>query len=566
MSQIILFIALICLLLIAFIVLINRFSSKLKNLNQQLEDERKTISFLRTDNKALSRFRTCVNADEYADKIRVDAELKAKEIISGAEKNANAIRSSAQLVAETVQKEANDLKEQAIIEANGIVSERRQLLAQAKTKADELISEASKIQIEASRHAAQIIEKANIEAKTIAGDAFEIAKNVRTYKKQVEALRNIIEGYGDRYLKPSDSVLDGLAEEFGFTEAGRELTRTRALCKKMVEDGLAASSDYVEPYRKNTACAFITDAFNGKVDSILSTVKTNNFGTLEKKIQDAFTIVNMLGSAFRNTRITPEYYKERMLELRWAAVVIALKEKQKEEQRAIKEQIREEERARREYERAIREAEKQEAAIRKAIDKATAQLSKANEEQRAKYEEQLRNLQSQLSEAEARNQRALSMAQQTRSGHVYIISNIGSFGNDVYKIGMTRRLEPLDRVRELGDASVPFPFDVHAMIFSDDAPALETELHKLFARNQVNKVNPRKEFFRLSISDIREYIDKKDMEVQWTMKAEAAQYRETLALEKAFKNNEHLENQWIENQDQEFETIEAYDKEGIEDS
>ena len=121
---------------------------------------------------------------------------------------------------------------------------------------------------------------------------------------------------------------------------------------------------------------------------------------------------------------------------------------------------------------------------------------------------------------------------------------------------MTRRLEPLDRVRELGDASVPFPFDVHAMIFSDDAPALETELHKLFAINQVNKVNPRKEFFRLPISDIREYFDKKGVEVQWTILAEAAQYRETLALEESFAQNGHLEKQWVATQNHEMEEIE----------
>lgn len=565
---IIVLIILICLLLIAIVFVVNKFNLKLKNVSQMLDDERQFTSSLQSDNNKLSRFRSCVNADEYAVKLREDADLKAKEIIATAENNANALRTAAQTAAHALQNEANKLKEQSLSERDRIIeqakeeakemtSERRQLIAQAKQKAEELISEANKIQIEASRHAAEIIEKANDKAKTIAGDAFEMAKNVQMYKEQSEALRNIIEGYGDRYLKPSDSVLDGLAEEFGFTEAGRELARTRSLCKEMVEEGLAASSEYVEPNRKNTACAFIIDAFNGKVDSILSTVKATNIGILEKKVRDAYTLVNMLGVAFRNTKITPEYFKERMSELRWAAAVIALKDKQREEQRAIKEQIREEERARREYERAIRDAEKQEAAIKKAIEKATAQLSKANEEQKSQYEAQLQDLQNQLSEAETRNQRALSMAQQTRSGHVYIISNIGSFGDDVYKIGMTRRLEPLDRVRELGDASVPFPFDVHAMIFSEDAPALETELHKLFARNQVNKVNPRKEFFRLSIAEIREYIDKKDIQVQWTMKAEAAQYRETLALEEAFKNNAHLENQWAENQDQEFDPIES---------
>lgn len=99
------------------------------------------------------------------------------------------------------------------------------------------------------------------------------------------------------------------------------------------------------------------------------------------------------------------------------------------------------------------------------------------------------------------------MAQQTKKGHVYVISNLGSFGENVYKIGLTRRLDPAERVRELGDASVPFSFDIHAMIASDDAPALENQLHKEFAHRRVNAVNLRKEFFRVSLDDIRKKVE-----------------------------------------------------------
>jgi len=113
-----------------------------------------------------------------------------------------------------------------------------------------------------------------------------------------------------------------------------------------------------------------------------------------------------------------------------------------------------------------------------------------------------------LKEAEEKNKRAQSMAELTKSGHVYVISNIGSFGDDVLKIGMTRRLDPMDRVDELGDASVPFDFDVHAMIYSDDAPALEKELQAIFAKHQVNKVNCRKEFFRAGIFKIKDTFEK----------------------------------------------------------
>ncbi len=118
-----------------------------------------------------------------------------------------------------------------------------------------------------------------------------------------------------------------------------------------------------------------------------------------------------------------------------------------------------------------------------------------------------------------------------KAGYVYVISNLGAFGEGVFKIGMTRRLEPMDRVDELGDASVPFDFDVHALVFSENAPALEAKLHERFARTRLNKVNGRKEFFRADIVDIEEVIRANfDAVVQVMREAPAEQYRESLRL------------------------------------
>jgi hypothetical protein len=277
-------------------------------------------------------------------------------------------------------------------------------------------------------------------------------------------------------------------------------------------------------------------------------VKHDNAGTLEQEIRDAFTLVNSNGKAFREARITEEYMASRLDELKWAAIAQQLKLEERDEQRRIKEQIREEEKARKEYERAMKEAAKEEEIIRKAMEKAQLQITQATAEQKEKYEKQLQELTQKLKEAEERNQRAISMAQQTRRGHVYVISNIGSFGEHVYKIGMTRRLEPLDRVRELGDSSVPFEFDVHAMIFNEDAPALESHLHKHFLMMQMNKVNHRKEFFKVDLAHIREEIEKFGLAVKWTMTAEAREYHETLAIEKAIKENPVKKEDWIEKQ------------------
>jgi hypothetical protein len=202
----------------------------------------------------------------------------------------------------------------------------------------------------------------------------------------------------------------------------------------------------------------------------------------------------------------------------------------------------------------MRDAAKEEDLLRKAMEKAQQQIEKASAEQKVMYEQQLQELTQKLKEAEERSQHALSMAQQTKRGHVYVISNIGSFGENVYKIGLTRRLEPLDRIRELGDSSVPFAFDVHALLFSEDAPALETRLHKHFLLMQINKVNFRKEFFRTDVKDIRNELEKLGITANWTMTAEAAEYRESLAIEKAIAENPAMRESWLRRQ-LEFETM-----------
>ena len=137
------------------------------------------------------------------------------------------------------------------------------------------------------------------------------------------------------------------------------------------------------------------------------------------------------------------------------------------------------------------------------------------------------------------------MAQQTKRGHVYIISNHGSFGEGVLKIGMTRRLDPLDRVWELGDASVPFEFDIHALISSDDAPGLESKLHNEMAVTRINKVNLRKEFFRLTVAEVRSAIDTLGVKAEWTMAAKAQEYRESLALDESFKKDPDARRRWL---------------------
>ncbi len=487
--------------------------------------------------QALSKYKGILDADAEAQRILTQAQEESSALLAEAKE----ARSTARATAKSAEEEAQARLNRADEEAKRIVT---QAEAKAKSTAKAAEKEAQARLTRADEEARRTVAQAEARAVEISGGAYELKQKAAYYEKTAQAMQHIIEGYGDEWLVPTYSLLDELAEEFSYADAGKKLKEARAHSAAMVKAGTAATCDYVEAYRRNTAIAFVVDAFNGKVDSILSKSKQENYGKMEQQIRDAFFLVNRNGSAFRKARITEEYLLSRLEELRWAVIVKELRTKELEEQRRIREQIREEERARREYEKAQREAEKEAAMLAKAMKKAKKLLEQANAEERAKYEAQIIELSSRLKEVEEKGQRALSLAQQTKRGNVYIISNIGSFGENVYKVGMTRRLDPMDRVRELGDASVPFAFDVHAIIESNNAPALEHQLHQELALMQMNKVNPRKEFYKVPLTYIRTLVERHGLSVTWTMAAEAAEYRETLAIEERMKNDPEAQAQW----------------------
>ena len=416
--------------------------------------------------------------------------------------------------------------------------------------------------------------------------AKEISKSVAILKKTARAFKNAIEGYGTKYIVPPQSILDELAKDAAHTDPGQRLKAARDRSREIVKEGDAAKCDDQDSKQGAMAANFVLDSFNGKVEIILASVKVDNIGTLIQKIEDAFIIVNEHGAAFQNARIEKKYLKARLAELQWAALVQRIKQEEREEQRLLKEQMREEALAQREFKRAEKEAKQKEESLAKerqlievskkqAVLEQRAQyelllreeLKRVSEEQRVAYESRFRlvmeqkvaekaaEFSKQLEDADARiktleemKERAKSMAQQTKKGTVYIISNIGSFGQDIFKIGQTRRLEPRDRIWELGDASVPFEFDIHALIPSDDAPRLEKALHEQFILGKVNKMNWRKEFFRVDLLDIKKVVEEMQVETDWTMLAEAKQYRETQALEITFKKDPKIRHQWLRDQ------------------
>ena len=464
----------------------------------------------------------------------IDMEQYTQKLLEDSNRKYESSNLESKLIIEKAHEKAEKLLTEASLTADIITAESKELNSKANKKLSDVKEKILLLINGAHEEAERVIEFAKMQAQEIAGDAYEAKQKADSYETAIKAMKNTIEGYKDDYIVPNHSALDDLADEFSFKDAGVNLKKARKRVKDMVKQGHAGECDYVESHRKSYAIHFAVDAFNGKVDSALAKVKHDNFGKIKQEIIDAYSLVNHNGAPFRNARINQAFLDARLDELKWAVATNELRQMELAEQREIKQRIREEERAQREMERAIKEAEKKERLIQKALEKARAELKNASEEQKKEYELKLAELEVKLEDAELRGQRAISMAQQTRRGHVYVISNIGSFGENVFKIGMTRRLEPLDRVKELGDASVPFSFDIHAMVYSEDAPTLEKELHQRFNRESVNKVNPRKEFFRTSLAEIRQVVESRGMaDIHWTMRAEALEYKESIAIELA---------------------------------
>lgn len=266
-------------------------------------------------------------------------------------------------------------------------------------------------------------------------------------------------------------------------------------------------------------------AFNNECDVAAANIRWNNALRMEQRIQKAFDSINKLNES-NHIIISPHYLELKLKELRLTHEYKEKKQQEKEEQAEIRRQMREEAKLQEEVESAIKEEEKYETLLAKA----KAEAENAAGAKLSKLQEKIALLDKELAEAQEKAQRAKSMAQQTKAGHVYVISNIGSFGENVYKIGMTRRLEPLDRVKELGDASVPFSFDVHAMIHSENAPELENLLHKKFDTSRLNLVNRRKEFFNVQLDEIQKEALKLFPEAEFIETAEARQYKESLSI------------------------------------
>lgn len=274
-------------------------------------------------------------------------------------------------------------------------------------------------------------------------------------------------------------------------------------------------------------------AFNNECEAAIANTRWNNVNAMEKRITRAFEQINKL-NASNAIFISDGFLMLRLEELRRTHEYREKLKAEREEKAEALRLAREEQRLLRDME----EAQEEEAHYARLLEKAKAEAAAIAGPTLEAFTAQIAMLEKDLADAHARVERAQAMAERTRSGYVYIISNIGSFGEGVVKIGLTRRLDPMDRVRELGDASVPFVFDTHAIIYSDDAPALERALHSEFEPTRINAQNFRKEFFRAAIEDVEAAVQRLAPDANFFRDVEAQEYRETLSRRNQMLANE----------------------------
>lgn len=278
----------------------------------------------------------------------------------------------------------------------------------------------------------------------------------------------------------------------------------------------------------------ILRSFNNECDASITNVKFNNIEQIEKKIRKAHETLNKLGERM-SIVVAPQYRDLKLQELHLCHEYQVKKQQEKEEQKRIREQMREEAKLLKEIEEMKLKLEKEEKHFHKALETINRQLQQAKTEvERQALENEKVSIEQKIAVIDKDKHDVENREQNTRAGYVYIISNVGSFGENVYKIGVTRRLVPEERVDELGDASVPFDFDIHALVFSDDAPMLENALHKAFERQRLNMINRRREFFHITLDEIESVVKTNfNKPVDFIRLADADEYRQSLVLKGA---------------------------------
>lgn len=392
------------------------------------------------------------------------------------------------------------------------------------------------------RNALALQEKIRELEQSIQSEQKEIEsldKAIADKQSHISLLDNTISNKKSEIVSLDDEIL---VQEFGLYEPyfdfanaldyKEELAKIRSKQKELIKNKTAVSgaTEWTVNGSASEGKKMVSDtqklllrAFNTECDELVAKVKYTNFDASLNKIYKSAEAISKLGTIM-HISINSNYLDLKIKELRLAFEYQQKKQEEKEAQKAARAEMREAARLQKEIEAQRKKIEKEQTHYQTAYDHLLHQIEQnpGNADLLKKKDE----LENQLNDIDKAMKDIDYREANQRAGYVYVISNIGAFGPNVYKIGMTRRLDPQDRVDELGDASVPFNFDVHAMIFSDDAPALEAALHRAFEDRKLNMVNTRREFFNVTLDEIKEVVKKNfDKTVEFIDVPDAEQYR-----------------------------------------
>ena len=419
-----------------------------------------------------------------------------------------------------------------------------ELIKDAEIKAEE-------IKKKAESEAKRIVTKARNEMQTEKDELAELQRKVaydrtrsETHRKECLRLKNEAKEMHADMLSQGKAYLEDLRERVGtlvdsvridsddmFNTISDKLAEAKKRHKERMKSEWWTFAEVNDDttYNDMKLCMLAVSHCDLLADRLIGDIRRTGATKAMQLLTQAIRSTEAFFPYSIEFKISDKYISAKKEQIELAAQIEAYKEQQREERRRKLEAEREERQAQRELEAERKRAEKDAAAAEAAIARHQMELAQAKtDKQIAQLNSQIALLQESLRQANERRERALSMAQQTRCGYVYVISNVGSFGDGVYKIGLTRRVEPMERVVELGDASVPFPFDVHTFIYSEDAPALESALHRKFDDRKVNGVNFRKEYFRVPLAEIRKAVEELGYtDCQWIEEPMAAQWRDS---------------------------------------
>ena len=499
----------------------NATTKHLRSLELKELDEKLSSTRLKIDSAKVELESAIVSASKKKDKILSKAYQEAAQALTDAKGKASIIMESAESSAkELFDKTTQERKSTRLV----AVKEKDEIIATARNEADQITLEAQ-----------AKLNKLEIETSTLEESKLQVSKDVSKLEKRRSELKTASENRAlAETITPYQYLINGpVSDQIKF-----KLEKVKEKQKSLILKGKGYKIKEFIRWNNNLASGkamqnrhgkFLITAFNAEVDNIILNTTARNFASNAKKIEKWFDRANKDGKdSF--IELSRDLLALRLEEQRHFFEYKYKKEMELEEQRYMRETLREEAKVKKEIEKFITDRGKEEETYQKSLKAALIKIKTANKEEVDKLNTHIKELKLKLERAT--KERALSMAQLTRSGYVYVISNKGSFGEKVYKIGMTRRLEPLDRVRELSGASVPFHFDVHALIPSDDAPSLENKLHTKFASKRVNKVNQRREFFKLTIKEIEEALTEfVDADFNIVSDIISNQYEESMLLE-----------------------------------